>query len=753
MLPYSWNLSENTERFLITVLFTLAGSLSYFGFGLSPFKSWPWYGALAVLWVLALATHYVLFSSVSGRRRRSTMGLLELVTNSLAVVVWSMDARGVVSDVYGCNIDGERDAGNNSRDFRTDLIGETVGALAQGNPEFGILLYRALSGEAFKASCNIAQRSYQHVFTPRLKAGVSVGFDCVSTEIVGDKGEASAVDLWAQMFQHSVDGVMLLDKKRRVFAVNKAFSEITGFDEAEALGQRDNLLLGRPPGENYYKAVFTHLETADSWNGEVSLRHKSGRLFTVNMTVSVIKTNLGAVRHYLALFSDVSQRKQAEEELRHLANHDNLTGLPNRRLFLDRLEQSLNRVKRSHSRLAVLFLDMDNFKLINDAYGHDVGDTVLKEFSVRLQAAVRESDTVARLAGDEFTIIADNIRDHDEAVAVARKVLACFDESFQLPEQQLNVSGSIGIAVYPDDGETVTALVKSADQAMYRAKAEGRNGFYSLSGERPSQVSQGPYYPSELRLAVKRGQMKVVYQPQLALSDGRLVGCESFLRWNHHCRGNIRPADFMEVSEEAGITENLGYWTLDTVAGQMSAWLEQGIPVDYIAVNVAMSQVKSSDFPSLVCEILLQHSLPVSSLMLEISEDDYLRNRGVCKLFFAQLKELGIRSCIDQFGTHTSDYTYIKDLPVDTVKINKTMLETANLGNNNPNFFRALVGLCKITGKEVIAVGVERSLQEHQMREVGCDAAQGYLYGKPMAADEIHKFYSMLEPTAEQRIN
>ncbi|MBQ0798884.1 MAG: diguanylate cyclase [Porticoccaceae bacterium] len=753
VLPYSWSLSGNTERVLITLLFALAGGVSHFGFGLPMAEVWPWYGALAVLWLLALGTHYAFFSSTSGRQRRSKIELLDLITETLSVVAWSMNARSVVTDVHGCNIRGDRDTKDNSKGLCANLIGETADKLSQRNSEFGILLYRAMGGEAFVATCDIGPQTYQHTFTPRMRYGVSAGFDCVSTEVTGDKGQASTVDLWEQMFEHSVDAVMLLDKKRRVFAINKAFTEITGFEEAEALGQRDNLLLSKPPGENYYKVVFDHLENADSWNGEVSIRHKSGRLFTVNMTVSVIKTSLGRVRHYLALFSDVSQRKQAEDELRHLANHDNLTGLPNRRLFLDRLDQSLHRVKRSHSRLAVLFLDADNFKLINDAYGHDVGDAVLKEIAVRLQAAVRESDTVARLSGDEFTIIADNIRDQDEAIAVARKVMACFEAPFELPDQQLNVSGSVGIALYPDDGDDVVSLMKHADQAMYRAKAEGRNGFYSISDERPTQVSQGPYYPSELRLAVKRGQMKVVYQPQLSLSDGHLVGCESFLRWEHHCRGNIRPSDFMTVSEEAGITENLGSWTLDTVASQLGRWLELGVPVDYIAVNVAMSQIKSSNFPALVCETLLRHKLPASSLMLEVAEDDYLRNRGVCNVFFAQLKKAGIRSCIDQFGSHTSDYTYIKDIPVDTVKINQASLAKAYSDKNDRSFFRALVALCKVLGKEVIAVSVERSVQENQVREIGCDTAQGYLYGKPMAASEVQKFYSMLEPTSEQRIN
>lgn len=741
------------ERFLVTLLFIVVGSLSYFGFGFALAKIWFWYAALVVLWLLALGTHYTFFSSRSGRQRRSKKELLDLVTDSLAVVAWSVNARGVVTDVYGCNIRGDRDKEGENRGFCAELLGETASNLARRNPEFGRLLYRALGGESFKASCVISEKNYQHVFTPRTRYGVSAGFDCISTEAASTKGDVSTVDLWEQMFEHTVDAVMLLDKKRRVFAVNKAFSGITGFEEAEALGQRDNLLLSKPPGENYYKAVFDHLQNSDSWNGEIGIRHKSGRLFTVNMTISVIKTSLGKVRYYIALFSDVTQRKQVEEELRHLASHDNLTGLPNRRLLLDRIDQNLNRARRNNSRLAILFLDVDNFKLINDAYGHDVGDFVLKEISVRLLGAVRESDTVARLSGDEFTIIADNVRDREEAIAVARKVMACFETPVELADQMLNISASVGIAVYPDDGRDIAVLMKRADEAMYRAKSEGRNGFYSVSGERPAQVPQGPYYPSELRLAIKRGQMRVVYQPQLALSDGHLVGCESFLRWNHHCRGNIRPADFMEVSEEAGITENLGYWTLDTVAGQLTHWLEQGIPVDYIAVNVAMSQIKSSNFPSLVGEILQSYNLPTSSLMLEVSEDDYLRNRGVCKLFFTQLQELGVRSCIDQFGTHTSDYTYIRELPVDTVKINQTTLAKSRSSTDDPNFFRALVALCKVIGKDVIAVGVERSGQESQVRDVGCDAAQGFLYGKPMAADEVHKFYSMLEPGAEQRIN
>ena len=755
MLPHSWNLSENMERVLLTLSFALIGGLSHFGFGLPFVQVWLWYAGLSVLWLFALGLHYAFFSSAMGRQRHSKVELLNLVTDSLPVVAWSMNARRLVTDVYGCGLDEDRNnskANNNSLCYA--LEGKTAHGLAQENPDFGILLYRALGGEAFTANCNIAQKGYQHVFTTRMRGAVNQGFDCISTEIPGARSDVSSLGLWEQMFENSVDAVMLLDKKRRLFAVNKAFIEITGFEEAEALGHLDKQLLGdQQGGESPYEVIFDHLKTTDSWNGEVSIRHRSGRLFTVNMTTSVIRTSVGDVRHYLTLFSDVSQRKQAEDELRHLANHDNLTGLPNRRLFLDRLDQSLNRVKRNRSRLAVLFLDVDNFKLVNDAYGHDMGDAVLQEVSLRLRGAVRESDTVSRLSGDEFTVIADNIRDHDEAIAVARKVMACFEAPFEFLGKSLNVSGSVGIAVYPDDGVDVVSLMKRADQAMYRAKAEGRNGFYSLSGDRPSQASQGPYYPSELRLAVKRGQMKVVYQPQIALSDGHLVACESFLRWDHHCRGNIRPADFMEVSEEAGITESLGAWTLDTVADQMSRWLELGIPVDYVAVNVAMSQIKSPDFPELVSDTLLRHNLPMSSIMLEISEEDYLRNRGMCNLFLAQLKQAGILSCLDQFGTYANDYTYIKDLSVDSVKINQTSLAKSNASRSDSGFFHALVALCKVLGKDVIAVGVERSVQEEQVREVGCDMAQGYLYGKPMPAEQVQEFYSALEPAAEQRIN
>lgn len=753
MTPFSWNLSLKTERLLITSLFLVVGGLSYFILGGNLPEVWPWYAAMALLWVITMITHYAFLSSDSVRRRQSNQALLELVTESQTAIAWSVNSHGLVTEVYGCNVQSNSKVQNEKSGLCSGLVGQTINDLSMVNPEFGRLLFRAQGGEKFKANCEFSDQNYQHTFSPHTRFGSSDGFACISTEIKSAEGEISTIDMWEQMFEHSVDAVMVLDQKRRVSAVNKAFSQITGFEEAEALGQRDNLLLSKPPGENHYRVVFEHLQNSDSWNGEVGIRNKAGRLFTVNMTISVIRTHLGRVRCYIVLFSDVTQRKQTEEELRHLANHDNLTGLPNRRLFLDRLNQGLSRARRRGTRLAVLFLDIDSFKLINDAYGHDTGDYVLKEISNRLLKTVRESDTVARLSGDEFTVIAEGVRDQDEATAIARKIVTSFDSSFEFADHNLNVSASVGVAVYPDDGRNITSLMKRADEAMYRSKTEGRNGFYSVSGERPAQVPRGTYYPSELRLSVKRGQMKVVYQPQLDLSNGKLVGCESFLRWNHHCRGEIRPADFMEVSEDAGITEDLGLWMLDTVAGQIKHWLDRDVPVDYIGVNVALSQIKNENFPALIKETLESYKLPATSFMVEVCEADYLRNRGICKLFFNHLKQLGIRSCIDQFGSHTSDYTYIKDLSVDTVKINQATLTKSRLSSDGPNFFRALVALCKVTGKDVISVGVESTNQEDEVREVGCDAAQGFLYGKPMSADELDNFYSSLEPAAEQRIN
>jgi diguanylate cyclase (GGDEF)-like protein len=491
----------------------------------------------------------------------------------------------------------------------------------------------------------------------------------------------------------------------------------------------------------------------DHWTGEVALRRQSGEQFAANVSLSVIRGSNGALTHYAVFFSDLSYMKRSHEELRYLATHDNLTDLPNRRLFLDRLEQGIQRAKRSHRQLAVFYIDLDNFKLINDSLGHHFGDELLQGIARRLLKVVRQSDTVARLAGDEFTVVAENINDLVEVRSIAEKILSCFEKSFEFQDQQLEATASVGVAVYPDDGTDLVTLMKQADAAMYKAKAAGRNGYYSLHDGESSRVSGRLFYPSELRLALKRNQMSLVYQPLFDIKQRRVVGCESLLRWNHHARGLIKPADFMLISEEAGITGELGAWTLSEVCRQLRSWHLQGLDVGYVSINIEISQIEDPAYPELILDTLGQHKLDASCLMFEISEALVLANLTRVTQFVRTLSQMGIRFCVDGFGSSGKNSNYLKELPVEALKLDHRLLMRVNGTRQHIDLIQALTGIGDILDKTVIAVGVERVRQEEVLAEIGCHFAQGYLYGKPMSADYFGKAYSQLEANRPSRLN
>ena len=731
-----WQQLAIAVLYLLVAGFYTATSLRSNSFAATLTENWQVFSLFALAWLLSsvflLYRHFVFSVTVD----RNNSSLLEKAAAMPSHLLWQVDADGVV-----VSIDGqlEEKEGLQAEDF----LGRTIEAFEAINPNFYHLLKKAKQGEHFDACCTIGTRYYHHEFFPLdVERDDRAAFQCVSVDITVENRLRDRVELARQIFSKAGEAIVILDRRRMVTSVNHAFTQLTLRSSEQVVGTRSGFDIIEQPSVGFYRKVLASLKKTGAWDGEISLRRSTGELFTAQVSINVIKDRFGQIKNYVMFFSDLTHLERTHQELRYLADHDNLTDLPNRRLFLDRLDQGVKRAQRTSSQLAVYFIDLDGFKLINDAYGHPVGDEILRAVGSRLLSAVRHSDTVARLAGDEFTIITENITDAAEINSIAQKIMRCFETPFIALGESIDMSASVGIGVYPEDGEDLTSLLKRADEAMYKAKAEGRNGFYRLSEGKIEHLPRAMFFPSELRVALKRGQMELVYQPLLDLRNGKVVGCEGLLRWNHHCRGIIAPGDFMTLSEGAGLTGAIGQWALAEACQQLLAWRAARVDLDYVSINIANSQINDPGYAEIVIDILAEHRLHPSNLMLEIAEGVLLSNLSRACRLMEQLSEAGVRFCVDEFGSSLADYSYIREIPADTLKIEQRLMVRAGVGHEDSGLIRALVGIGDILGKKVVAVGVERPGQEALLLEVGCSAAQGYLYGRPMSAESFRTTYA-----------
>lgn len=720
----------------ITLLFILMGVLLAVSME-AGMALWQQLILIVIAWLSVMA---VLHSTYVQRQQRELMDnkqlLVEVMLSSSPVVVWSLSPNGEITSFSGR---ASRFTGMKNE----KVIGQRIATFFRESPGLVREIQRALKGEKFVTFQEFKGRYYRHHFQPHNNRNGAVdAVHCVSVDLTKEKGLEKQLRLSSKIFSSTGDAIVVADSQRVIQSVNSAFTEITGFSEEDVLGIKLGLPRTASQNISFYKAVWRDLKNRDSWRGEIWSKRKTGELFSGRMTLKVVRGSEGEISNYVAFFSDVTDLKKSQEELRYLANHDSLTGLPNRRLFLDRLEQAIKRAKRANSRMAVYFIDLDEFKKINDNLGHHVGDSLLKEVGRRLQSVVREMDTVSRLAGDEFTIITENVSNPEEVSNIAKKVLGIFDLPFHLHDREFYVSASVGVGVFPDDGEDLVTLMKGADSAMYKAKADGRNGYYQLSHKKVSQEHSDLFFNSELRMALQRNQLSLVYQPQVMIQTGEIVGCEALMRWNHHTRGQVMPRTFIPLAEQAGLMHELGDWVLNSACQRMQQWRQDGLQLKYISVNVSLAQLRDPEFPEQVTRALKRANLPPDSLVIEVPEKALLVNLEDTRSFIKGLADLGVIISIDDFGTGKAPYGYLKNLPVGVIKIDQQLMKDIKIGKQNDNLVRAIFGLGDVLGLDVIAEGVERSIQEKYLHAVGCRFAQGFLYGKPMSADSFAQLFT-----------
>ncbi|SIT50544.1 Diguanylate cyclase/phosphodiesterase with PAS/PAC sensor(S) [Paraburkholderia piptadeniae] len=540
-----------------------------------------------------------------------------------------------------------------------------------------------------------------------------------------------------RVFESALEGIMVTDRDAKIERVNQAFTRLTGYTQEEVLGRDASLLNSghQPPG--FYAELWRSLETDGHWQGEIWNRRKNGELYLEYLTITSIRNNDGDISHYAGIFSDITQRRQTEERLRYLATHDVLTGLANRVLFEERLERAIIHAGRSRRKFAVMYLDLDRFKLVNDTLGHGAGDKVLKVVAERLRAGLRESDTVARLGGDEFALVLEDFNDVRDVGHVAGMLLDSVGQAIDLGGREIFTTPSIGISIYPDDGAQAEQLMMRADQAMYGAKSRGRNVFQFFESNMTSSAIAQLETLGELHRALDQNEFCLYYQPQYDLSNGRVVGVEALLRWRHPHRGLVPPGEFIGIAEQSTLIVPLGRWVLREACRQARAWLDAGIEFGRIAVNLSARQCLTDEFLGDLSAILSETALPPERLQLELIESMAMNTREEIGTLLRELVARRVSLAIDDFGTGYSSLAYLKDLPVDTLKIDRSFLGSSDAQNPDRAIIRAVVVMGRALGLDVVMEGVETPEQLAFLQEVGCHQGQGYLLAKPQPAQRL----------------
>ena len=541
----------------------------------------------------------------------------------------------------------------------------------------------------------------------------------------------------AKVFESTMEGIVITNPDGDIVAVNPAFTDITGYSEAEALGKNPRIRQSGRHDRSFYQAMWASLLETGSWRGEIWNRRKTGETYPEWLTINTVRDESGKIANYVAVFTDISQMKRSEVELNHLAHHDPLTELPNRLLLDARLEYAIQHAHREGTSLAVLFLDLDRFKTVNDSLGHPAGDQLLRSVAALLSACVRGEDTVARLGGDEFVIVLEGVGDASDASAMAKKILNALSQRYDLNGQDVFIGASIGISTYPADGRDGTTLLKNADAAMYLAKEEGRNTFRFYSTELTRTANDRLNLESELRRAIEKQEFVLYYQPQVDVSSGAIVGVEALIRWQHPQFGIISPLRFIPLAEETGLILPLGDWVLNAACEQLHIWLESGIPPITLAVNLSPRQFQHRDLVKQLRAILDATGLPPRLLELEITEGAIMKQGQGAVITLQAVKDLGLKLAIDDFGTGYSSLSYLRRFPIDTLKIDQSFMRDIPRDTGAMEIAVTIIAMAHNLRMQVIAEGVETSEQLAFLQRNGCNTYQGYLSSRPVTAESF----------------
>ena len=543
----------------------------------------------------------------------------------------------------------------------------------------------------------------------------------------------------AKVFEHAIEGVMITDPEGTIVSVNPAFTAITGFSAEEAIGKTPRILRSDRQGKAFYKQMWREILDNGIWQGELWNRRRNGEAFPLSESITAIRNASGKLINYVSVFHDLTHIKAKEQALHFQTYHDSLTGLPNRDLFQDRLNQALGNALRNTGKVLVLFFDLDSFKNVNNSLGHTAGDQLLQDVSERLRFFIREGDTLARLGSDTFAIILREIKQPQDALTVVRKLTGALSEAFVIADQKLFVTSSIGITLYPDDGDNAQTLIKNADIALARAKKAGRNNFQYYMPDMGLQANQRMVLERNLRLGLERGEFILHYQPRVDIGSGTVIGMEALVRWNHPETGLVSPGEFIPVAEETGLIIPMGQWILETACRQARQWIDAGHGQLRVSVNLSARQFRQENLLEVIEATLRDTGLPPDNLELEITESIVMDHVDKAIAILERLRGLGLHIAVDDFGTGYSSLNYLKRFPINTLKIDQSFVRDLTRDSDDAAIISAIIALARNMRLSVVAEGVETREQLAFLREEACDELQGYYFSRPLDADAFGK--------------
>ena len=606
--------------------------------------------------------------------------------------------------------------------------------LTSGGILHGLLANQRKNGEVYWEEAHIAPVTDA--------SGAITHYVGVKLDITARRQAEEELQLAALVYQNSSEAMLVADANNRIVAVNPAFTEITGYTAEEAIGQTPKFLSSGRQMPAFYQAMWHAIDTTGQWRGEIWNRRKNGEAYVEWLTINTIYGEDGTVHRRAALFSDITQKKENEELIWIQANFDPLTGLPNRRMFHDRLQQEIRKAHRANLPLALMFLDLDRFKEVNDTLGHGMGDQLLKEAAQRITHCLRETDTVARLGGDEFIVILSELDKLDSTESVTQDVLQKLAEPYQLDDEVVYVSASIGITLFPEDGIEIDTLLKNADQAMYAAKNAGRSRFSYFTQAMQEAAQARMRLTNDLRDALAGNQLMIYYQPIVDLATGAIQKAEALIRWQHPTGGLISPAEFIPIAEDTGLIVDIGDWVFHESARQVARWRTMHHAEFQISINKSPVQFhRDSDLQrhNTWLNYLRQLELPGQSIVMEITEGLLLDASYTVTEQLLSYRDAGIQVPLDDFGTGYSSLSYLKKFDIDYLKIDQSFIRNLTADSNDMALCEAIIVMAHKLGIKVIAEGVETAEQRDLLIAANCDYGQGYLFSRPVPAREFEE--------------
>ncbi len=554
--------------------------------------------------------------------------------------------------------------------------------------------------------------------------------------------------LAAQVFENASESIVITDADATILDVNDAFTGMSGFTREEALGKTPRINKSDRHEPAFYEAMWKALLEKGRWTGEIWDRRKNGEVYPKWLNINSVKNQKGETTHYIGISSDITNLKRSEERLEKLAYFDALTGLPNRFLFLDRLNQEIQAARRHQKKVALFFIDLDRFKHINDTLGHAAGDQLLVEIAKRVKGCLRRTDTLARLGGDEFTIILTDVEQEEGIGGVAAHVIHEVKKPVRLGENETFVGASIGISLFPDDGQTIEVLTKNADLAMYKAKEASGDTYQFFNEEMTIHSERRMSLETDLRHALENDEFTLHYQPKNDSKTGKLIGVEALVRWNHPRHGLVSPADFIPIAEETGLITTLGEWVLETACRQVLQWRQRGAPELRVAVNISGRQFQDKALLQRIQQILDEVGLPTDGLELEITESVIMDDVEKAVDILNQLRRMGIKISIDDFGTGYSSLAYLKKFPLHSLKIDQSFVRDLEEDSDDAAIVSSIISMAQGLSLGVVAEGVETQGQLDFIKNRACQQVQGYFFSKPVSAEA---FELLLDEDAQQR--